>query len=617
MQIYRFGDFELDLDAQQLRQGGRAVPIERRPFRLIALLVSQEGRAVAREEIIAALWPANVIIDFDSGLNTLVRKARAALGDSSEEPRYIETISGWGYRFIAPIEQPSRPEPEPASSPARPRRRILAPVVTAAVVLLVLVIGSTLYHFRTAPDEAERIRIAVLPFENLTGDSSLDYLAAGLADETTTSLARIDLPNLSVIGSVSASALSGSSDALVRMRRDLDIDFGVLSSLRLDGSLIRVTSRLIRVSDGEQVWSASFDRQLTNVLGIQRELSIAIAEQVRQTLSPEVAAAIDARQTQNPEAYELYLKGRYEWVRFQPDSVSRAIDYYRQAVAIDPGYALAWAGIAHAIITSRVTAEADPDSIRPAALDPLQRALEGGPDLAETQLALGSFQFFLDHDYASAEITARRAIALDPNSAMCHMFLGIVLAQQGKDIEARAMLRRGRELDPLFPLMFANSAIVALMAGEPAEALEHATQAVAMDPEFWVGYLHLGSAKLALGDLEGAEQAYENADKFSGHTSSRATTARAHVLIRLGRTDEARELLAELTERSRERYVPPTYLAGLLVALGDPDAAFDMLEQELAQGRIDCLDLEDHPRLKPLWSDPRLDSLLRRCRLSP
>ena len=300
MQIYRFGDYELDLDAQQLRQGGRAVPIERRPFRLIALLVSQGGRAVAREEIIAALWPANVIIDFDSGLNTLVRKARAALGDSSEEPRYIETISGWGYRFIAPIERPSQPAPEPAISPARPRRRILAPVVTVAVVVLLVAIGGTVTYLRTAPDEMERIRIAVLPFENLTGDSSFDYLAAGLADETTTTLARIDLPNLSVIGSVSASALSGSSDALVRMRRDLDVDFGVLSSLRLDGSLIRVTARLIRVSDGEQIWSASFDRQLTNVLGIQRELSIAIAEQVRQTLSPEVAAAIDARQTQNP-----------------------------------------------------------------------------------------------------------------------------------------------------------------------------------------------------------------------------------------------------------------------------------------------------------------------------
>ncbi|MEJ2601959.1 MAG: winged helix-turn-helix domain-containing protein [Gammaproteobacteria bacterium] len=604
MQRSRFGEFELDLDARQLRLHGEPVHLERRPFDLLALLVAAQGRVVTRDEIIAELWSPKVIIDFDSGVNTLVRKARSALGDTSDDPKFIETVAGKGYRFVAAVSSPTPPAATRRSSPWRHY---------SAVLVILVAAGAALHAFWPRDSLPEHTRIAVLPLENLTNNAELDFMAAGIAEETSIALAKTDLPGLSVIGVVSARALANSDVSLPEYGRELGVDLFVVSSLRLDANRIRVASRLLRVADSEQIWSATFDRELTNILALQRELSIAIAEQVRQQLSPKVAAAIDLRQTQNPEAYELYLKGRYEWTRFQPDSVQEAIRYYRLAVTEDPNYGLAWAGMAHALVTSVVTATADRETVLPAAQDALQHALELAPNLAETQLALGSFHFFMDRNLEPAEAAARRAVALDPNSAMSHMFLGIVLEQFDKHVEARAMLRRARELDPLFPLMFANSAVVALHAGEPLEAAEYATQAIAIDPEFWVGYLHLGTAQRMLGHYYEALQDYANAEKLSGGRSTLAASYQALVLVRLGRDDEARDILSRLLARSTEQYVPPFQIATIYAQLGEVDPAFEWLDRAVAGGGVSCSTLNDNPQFEVLRSDARYLSLSARC----
>lgn len=614
-QTYHFDQFELDLDAQQLRSGGEPVHLERRPLDLLIMLVSRNGSLVRREEIIKALWPTNVIIDFDSGLNTLVRKIRNALGDSPDDPRFIETVPGRGYRFIGTLTEPAAAgDPEPGPPPVEPRlRRLPAVAIGAAVAMIVAALAFMLWPASVAP---EQTRIVIMPFENLTGDDDLGFLAAGIAEETNIALSQIDLPDFTVVGVSSSRVLAGSNPSLKDIGRRLGVDFIVMSSLRLDQSRIRVTSRLMRVSDGAQVWSASFDRALTNLLGLQRELSIAIAEQIRQRLSPSVGAEIDQRQTQNPKAYELYLRGRNEWTQFKPDSIPRALAYYEQAVAIDPGYALAWAGIAHALVTSVVTIEANKELARSSSFDALQRALEYGPDLAETQLALASHYGFLDGDTDAAEEAARRAVELGPNNAMAHMFLGLVLTQADKYVQARDYLRRARELDPLFPLMFANSAVAALIAGEPAEALEFATQAVAIDPEFWVGYLHLGTARLQTGDLEGAVEAYESAEKLTGRHSTRAAAGRAFALTRLGRDDEARDVLAGMLSRAAERNVPPYNIAIVYAGLGEMDAAFEWLEQSIATGGFSCGDIAKDANLASLRVDRRFEMLLNRCEIT-
>lgn len=620
MQKYRFGDFELDLDGFELRLRGEPIKLERRPLDLLVLLVRQHGRMVPREELVAALWPPNVIIDFDSGLNTLVRKVRHALGDSSEEPKFIETIPGRGYRFVAAVTEPVATTPPGPSEPPSPASIDPPPVrsrrSTRAAGALVLLLALVVWGLAWFTGDTERVpaRIAVLPFENLTGDDELAYLASGLAEDTSTSLAQIDPMSLRVIG-VSARAAANPAPSVAEVGRAFGVDFVVMSSLRLDRTRVRVTSRLLRVSDGEQIWSASIDRELTNVLGLQRELSIAIAEQVRLSLSPEVAAAIDRRQTQNPKAYALYLRGRYEWAQLTPASIRRSLEYFERATAEDPEYALAWAGLAFAAVTSTRTADFAPATMTPIARNALQRALELGPELVETRYAQGYYHLFLDLDRRAAAREARAAIALDPNNAQAYLLLGASLLRDN-NVEAREMIRRSRELDPMFALAFANSANVALVGGDAAEALELATQTIAINPEFWLGYYYLGRAKRELGDFEGALEAYADAARFSGGHSL-VSASRAGLLVELGRIEETQELLAEMKARAERQYVPPYTFAVIHTLLGETDAAFMWLDRAVEGRDVGLPSMPTDARLRVLHDDPRFQDVLRRCGCVP
>lgn len=613
MEKYRFGDFELDLAAFELRRNGEPVKLERRPLDLLALLVRQPNRLIPREELVAALWP-KVIIDFDSGLNTLVRKVRTALGDSSEKPIFIETVPGRGYRFVAqvtlvtiPAAQSEAPTTVSAGSPPPHRRRPWRVAVALSLLLAVTVVGLA---WLGADPRPGTIRIAVMPFENLTGDDGLAYLAAGLADDTNTSLARIDPDRLRVIGAA-APMPDGRALPIADLGRILRVDFVVLSSLQLDRSRIRVTSRLVRTADGEQVWSAALDRELTNTLGLQRELSIAVAEQIRMRLSPEVTAAIERRQTQNPTAYMLYLKGRYEWSQLTPASTRRALEYFEQATAEDPDYALAWAGLAFAAITSLRTADTVPTVMKPVALEALRRAQELGPDLVETHYAIGYYSLFGDLDSRAARQAARSAIELDPNNAQAHMLLGVSLMGD-EPVEALEMMRRARELDPMFALAFANSANVALSAGDPEGGLEFATQTIAINPDFWLGHYYLAAAEDRLGDPEGALSSYADAARLSGGHSL-TYSARATLLTRLGKIEEVRSLLADMTAQAERQYLPAYSFAVVHTLLGDTDAAFASLERAVEARDLALPGLATDARLQPLRDDPRFAVLLSRC----
>jgi DNA-binding winged helix-turn-helix (wHTH) protein/TolB-like protein/Flp pilus assembly protein TadD len=616
MQVYRFGEFELDLDAFELKLPGKPVKLERRALDLLSLLVKQPNRMVPREEIIAALWPPNVVIDFDAGLNTLVRKVRTALGDSSDSPRYIETVPGRGYRFIAPVvtlsESPPQAQTEasPAMPPTPPRRwRIVA----AAVALLAL--AAVVTTWLVDDEKTGPMRIAVLPFDNLTGDADLAYLASGLAEETAYALARLQGRDLRVVN-VPVSVIGGSGSSIHNLDEKLGLDLAVLSSVRVEGERIRVTSRLVRVADGEELWTAGIDRALTNVLGVQRELSTAIAEQIRLRLAPEVAKAIALRQTRNPQAYALYLKGRHEWRKLTPPGARRAIEYYEQATKLDPDYALAWAGLAWGAITSVRTADASPLVATPQAKRALDEALRLGPDLAETHIALGYYHLFHDLDRQAAIDAARRAIELDPNSGYAHQLLGASLMGLNQHVEALEMMRRTRELEPMFTLAFANSANVALSAGDVPGATEFARQAIAIDPEFWLGHYYLGRCLAQSGEREAALREFEDAARLSdGH--SLTFHPRASILLAKGRDVEARALIEEATERARTGYFPPFVLAQLEVSIGNTEAAFAQLERAIKVQDVNLLGLSVDPSLAPLRKDPRFAQLVERCNCSP
>lgn len=611
-QVYYFRDFELDLAAYQLRCRGEPVRLERRPLELLILLVSRQGELVKRDEIIAELWPSKVVIDFDTGLNTLVRKVRQALRDSSDRPVFVETVPGRGYRFVAPVRSET---PPPARSPlvseSTSRSRSRTPFVWIAIALLV-VAGVVVQVWRIGPGSGGPIGVAVLPFTNLTGSAEFDYLAAGLAEDTRASLAQIDMGNLRLVGQISARASAASEKPVQQLGRELGVDFVVTSSLRAESSRLRVTSQLVRVSDNEQVWAAAFDRELTGLLGLQRELSIAIAEQVRLKLSPEVTATIARRQTPNPEAYDLYLRGRYHWGWLNPAGNRQALQYFERAIAEDPRYALAWAGIAQVLSTAPITGDAEPGAVAARARDAVERAVEYGAGLAETQYALGYYNFFLAWDWPGAEQALRNAVSLDPNSAIAHLMLGHVLSQTGNQAEARAEMRRARELDPFFSHTFALSAQVAYQGRDFSSELELARQAIAINPEGWVGYVQLGQALSELGQTDEAIRAYEQAERYSGG-NSKTIAFRAQVQARNGRVDDARAALESLRARANERYVPPYTIAIIHAGLSESDAAFDWLERAYAARDVHLVFLPVDVRWDAMRGDARFQALIERC----
>jgi len=356
----------------------------------------------------------------------------------------------------------------------------------------------------------------------------------------------------------------------------------VQGTLRVEGSHVRVTVNLLRAGEVSPLWTATFDRELTSVLGLQRELSAAIARQVEIRVSAERESRLARRQTGNPEAYDLYLRGRHAWRQLNPVGNREASRYYDLALQIDPSYALAWAGAAMTFAAAPMNSDADPALAGGRAREAAERAVQLAPELPEAQYARGYVDFWIDGHWPSALAHLRRAMELDPSNAMAHMLAGHVLSQSGEHVEARALLQRARELDPLLPMTYAMSSQVAFQARDYDAAREFARQAIAIDPQFWIAYMQLGQVLERAGELDAALAALDKSVRLSDG-NSKPVALRAYVLARLRHVDEARGVLEELRRRAREGYVPPYAFAVVNAGLGDEAAARQWLERSLDQ----------------------------------
>jgi TolB-like protein len=567
---YQFGEFRLLSSDKQLLRSGKPVPMKPRVFETLLVLVESQGHLIEKDEFLKRLWPDSFVEE--AALAQNISQLRKALRNGMEG-QFIETVSKRGYRFLAPVEVTG------AESYEGPYRAILA----------------------------------VLPFENLDADPEHEYLADGLTDEVIASLGRLDPERLSVIGRTSMRVYKRTTKSLAEIGRELGAEFLVESSMRTEAGRIRITSKLIRVRDQVQIWSASYDSKPISMLEFQRELSTTVAREVGLRLSPGGLTALAQRQTQQVEAYDFYLRGRYFWNQLSPTTTRRAIEYYSRATELDPDYALAWSGLADSYAASPINGDAAPLQAWQRAADAAERAARAGPDLAETQSSVGLVKFWFDWDWAGAETALRNAIERDLSYALAHRNLGVVLSHSGRHEEARSAVRRGRELDPLYAPHVALSSQIEFNARDYPAAIQFARRATILDPEFSISYIQLAQAYIQMGKSDLALDALNTGGRFS--SNSKLIALRGCLFAQLGQVEEAHAVLKTLEHASLERYVPPYATALVHASLSHRDAAFQWLNQAFEARDVHLVFLPVDPKWDAFREDSRFIALLTRCGL--
>ena len=624
-EIYRFGEFELDVTAYELRRAGIGIRLERQPMDLLILLVQRRGELVSRTDIIDRLWGKDVFVDVETGVHTAARKIRQALGDSPGAPVYLETVPAKGYRFIAPVERVAPNDPfvpvnvsEPdvrerpsGGDPQRPAIRSGWRLATGLVAGVLAAAGGAWVW--GGPDSRKaHVTLAVLPFENLTGDAERGYVADGLMEETIASLGQIDPERVRVIGRTSSAIYRNTNKSAAEIGADLGADYLVEGSVRAEQLRLRITAKLIRVQGQAQVWVASYDREPASVLALQRELSAAIAEQIRHRLSPDRLDALRRRHTGSADAYDHYLRGLTFANQRTPATMRLAIQHFERATAVDPEYALAWAALALAHAQSPLNSDTNPADVSGPARQAARQAVRAAPELAEAQFATGYINWTLDWNWPAAESALRKVVDLDPGSAMPHLVLGHLLSQTGRHNEAGPLMRRARELDPLSALAHALSSQVAFQARDYSAAVDHARQAVVVSPELWIGHVMLGQAQQARGETAPSLESFLHAARFSAD-NSKALAMKGHLLATTGRRSEALEVLKTLEAASRARYVPPYAMALVHAGLGDSDAVFEWLDRAYAARDVHLMFLTVDFKWDRYRTDPRFAAVLARC----
>jgi TolB-like protein/Flp pilus assembly protein TadD len=566
---YKFGSFSLIPGDKQLLHDGTPVPLAPKAFDTLMVLVRKHGHLVEKAELLKHVWPDSFVEEV--AVAHCVSEVRKALRHLASDSEFIQTVPTRGYRFVAAVEAEEVATFEPAA----------------------------------------RTRLAVLPFETFGADVEREYLADGLTEEVIAALGQIDA-RLGVIGRTSMMVYKHTTKSLAAIGAELGAEYLVESSLRAEGTRLRITSKLIRARDQLQVWSGSYDGESQSVLEFQRALSGAIAREVQLRLSPDRMHLLDRRQPRDVQAYDLYLRGRHFWNQLSPPTTKRAVESYRRAIALDPGYALAWSGLAVAYTASPINGDAPPLEMWPHARDAANQAVHFAADLAESQTAWGLFNFWLEWDWRVAEEACRNAVALDPSDGSAHRTLGVVLSALMRHDEARAAADRSRALDPFDATSHALAAQLAFAARDNSAAVELARQCVALSPNFWVAHYQLAQAYEQLGRHEAALEALQQAAPFS-HGNSKVISLRGYILARLGRTAESEQLLATLAAPSRERYVPPYATALVHAGLNHRDTAYEWLERAHGAHDVHLVLLVTDPKWDAFRTDPRFEGLLTKC----
>jgi TolB-like protein/Flp pilus assembly protein TadD len=569
----RFGEFELDEVARELRRGGAPVPLQDQPFRVLTVLLASAGEVVTREQLRQDLWPDDVFVDFEHGLNTAVRRLREVLGDTADHPRFIETLPRRGYRFIAPVERIRRE--------GRP----------------------------------QRIAVAVLPFRNLSPNQENAYFTDGITEDLITELAHV--PALRVVSRTSAMRFRDPDRNVREVARALRVDLIVEGSVRKAGNRVRITARLIDPGTDEQLWAGDFDRLAADVLSTQKEVAVQVATALAPGLSADQTAAIGSVGTMDVDAYHLYLRGRHCLFQFTEQGLRQGIEYCERACARDASYALPHAAIAFAYMVLGIGHGAGTmpqKDARARARAAIDRALAIDPRLGQAHSVDACLRFMVDFDWDGADRAFRRAIELGPDSAETYDTYGLFLSSLRRFDEALLAQRHAHDLDPLAPVVMSDIATTLLRAGRYGEAEAQARDLIRLEPTFPMAHSTLAWAHIKNGRCaEGVRELAEAVRLSPDNTLFLGQLGQAYAVT--GSPAKARDALADLQALARERYVSPYHLAYVYTGLREFETAIDHLEQAVdgrcggvygIGGSFLFTDLRAHPRFAALLTRMRL-----------
>lgn len=643
----RFGVFEVNLQARELRKHGTHIKLSGHSFEILAMLLERPGEIVTRDRLRARLWPADTFVDFEHGLNTAVKKLRATLGDSPTNSRYVETIPRVGYRLVAPVETASPtvrkaegdaeatrpPMPDfPPDLGKTPRSSGLLSLIGKFTLVAFLVIAAALVLnvaktrdkllglFRSANLPAGTTisiakaprSIAVLPLENLSGDREQDYFVEGMTDELITDLA--EFKDLRVISRTSAMHYKSTNKTSLQIGKELGVETLIEGSVERVGEHVRIRAQLIDCISDRHLWAKSYDRELKDVLALQREVAHEIVAQIQGDLASTQAdpGPADLRAVK-PNAYEAYLKGRYFWNKRTHEGFMRAVEYFQAAIDTDPTYAPAHAGLADSyLLLSGYGFEEQKDAISKAGAEAL-KALAIDNRLADAYTSLGLIE---EHNWnwADAEKDFKRAIELNPNYSVAHHWYGDgYLAAVGKSDEAIAELRKAHELDPLSLVIATDLAKRLCYAGNYDEGMEQFREVLEVDPDFVLAHYYWSQA-YEMKEL--FPEAITEAKKIKPPDAIPYAIGQLGRIYALqGRRREALAIVDQLQRPSSRVHNNHHFVIPIYIALGERDLAFVWLERAYQQHSYTLDGLKTDPFYSEVRSDPRFQDLMRRVGL--
>jgi TolB-like protein/Flp pilus assembly protein TadD len=569
---YRFGSFELDLQARELRKRGIRVKLQEKPFQILEALLGKPGALVTRAELRQKLWP-DTFVGFDRSLNTAVNSLRKALGDLAGNPRFLETRTRHGYRFIAPVENIAR------------------------------------NSSRSLQDQHTLDSIAVLPFQNASGDPEMEYLSDGISDALIDTLSH--LPRIRVMARTTVFRYKGREMDTQTIGQDLNVRALLTGRVSLRNDTLTIGAELVDTTQGWRLWGEQYNRKLSDIFAVQDEISREIAGKLRLRLAADERARLHKHYTSKPEAYQSYLRGRYHWNKTTPEEVDKGIGYFEQAIREDPQFALAYAGLADSYALFAFFGIHPSKEVMPKAEQAARKALEIDESLAEAHVSLAGIHKSYYWDWLGAEKEYRQALVLNPNYSTAHRWYAAFLMSLGRTGDALQEMERALELDPLCLIINMEMAWLFYMARDYDRAVEQALKTLDIEPQFFSAFHTLGLAYEQMGRHKEAISAFKKAHSGSaGNPISLAGLAHAYATA--GRNGEARKIVMDLGQRAKHGYIPWYISSILYLALGDKAQGLKWLEKAFDERDPWLIWISQDPRLDSVRDDPRFRQLLKR-----